>query len=902
MVPTAGDLGAMIGESVALDAENMTERLSGERAFALLTDGAQIEIRRLGEADVDAVRELHEELCEESLYLRFFGLNRAMAGEVAGRVCRADGADDAALGAWLHGDLVGVAEYEPTGVPGEAEVAMAVADRMHHRGVGTLLLEHLGSLARAGGLVAFRADTLPENSAMLRVFADAGLAARQRTYEGVVELTIPLVCDDEYLDAVAERERRADVASLEPLLRPRAVVVIGASRERGTVGAELLRNIIAGGFKGAVHAVNPHCAAGELHGAPCVATLTDLPGAPDLAVIAVPAPSVPGAAAACGRFGISALVVISSGLSADQGRGLLAACREYGMRLVGPNCLGIANTGIRLDATFGARPPAFGGAGVAVQSGGVGIALIEELSRLGIGVSTFASVGDKYDVSANDMLMWWESDERTRLGVLHVESFGNPRKFARMARRVAAKMPLLTVLAGRSAPGTRAAASHTAAAATPEVTRRALFEQAGIVATDDLGELVDAAAQLATQPLPGGPRVAVVSNAGGAGVLAADACADAGLAVPVLDEATRRVLARVLPSCAAVGNPVDTTAAVSAEAFRETIELVAADDAVDAVLALVVPTALGDLRGALGICRKPLAAVVLGQAETVTINDDAVPCYAYPENAARALAHAWRYARGRDVPQEPLPMLPGLRPDEAAGVVGGFLAGEPDGGWLPPAETYRLLESYGLPVAPWRWARTEDEAVAAARDLGGPVALKAHVSKILHKTAAGAIELGLDGEQAVQAAFGRLSQRFGGGLEGMLVQAMADQGVEVLCGAVQDEVFGAVVVFGGGGVDADASADRAARLAPLTARDAGELIGAPRLSALLLGRSARPAGDVDRLREVLLRLSRLAADHPEVGELDLNPAIVRPDGVVAVDARVRLAPRRRWDPYLRRLR
>ncbi|GAA1827790.1 GNAT family N-acetyltransferase [Actinomadura chokoriensis] len=880
----------------------MTERLSGARAFALLTDGTQIEIRRLGAGDLDAVRELHEGLCEESLYLRFFGLNRAMAGEVAGRVCRADGADHAALGAWLHGDLVGVAEYEPTGVPGEAEVAMAVADRMHHRGVGTLLLEHLGSLARAGGLVAFRADTLPENSAMLRVFADAGMAARQRTSAGVVELTVPLTCDDGYLDAVAERERRADVASLEPLLRPRSVVVIGASRKRGTVGAELLHNIVAGGFKGAVYAVNPHCAGTEMHGAPCVGTLADLPEAPDLAVVAVPASSVPGVAAACGRFGISALVVVSSGLSADQGRGLLAVCREYGMRLVGPNCLGIANTGIRLDATFAARRAVFGDAGVAVQSGGVGIALIEELSRLGIGVSTFASVGDKYDVSANDLLMWWESDETTRLGVLHVESFGNPRKFARTARRVTAKMPLLTVLAGRSAPGSRAAASHTAAAATPDLTRRALFEQAGIVATDDLGELVDAAALLATQPLPGGPRVAVVSNAGGAGVLAADACSDAGLTVPVVDEATRRVLARVLPSCAAVGNPVDTTAAVSADAFREAIELVAADGAVDAVLALVVPTALGDLRSALRNCRKPLAAVVLGQAETVTINDDAVPCYAYPENAARALAHAWRYARGRDLPQESPPTLPGLRADEAAGIIDGYLTGEPDGGWLPPAETYRLLESYDLPVASWRWARTEDEAAEAARDLCGSVALKAHVPNVVHKSEAGALELDLDGEQAVRAAFGRLSERFGDDLRGMLVQAMADQGVEVLCGAVQDEVFGAVVIFGAGGVDTDALADRAARLAPLTTRDASELVRAPRLSALLLGHSARPPGDIERLQEVLLRLSRLAADHPEVSELDLNPTIVRPDGVVAVDARIRLVPRRRWDPYLRRLR
>src|SRR5690606_20443766 len=487
-VPTVGDLGTVKGRYALSEAMSMTEWSPGARAFALLTDGTQIEIRRLGAADLDAVRELHEGLSDESLYLRFFGLDRAMAADAARRVCRDDGGEHAALGAWLHGDLVGVAEYEPADAPGEAEVAMAVADRMHHRGVGTLLLEHLGSLARARGIVAFRADALPENSAMLRVFADAGMPVRQRIREGVVEVTIPLVPDDGYLDAVAERERRADVASLQPLLRPRSVVVIGASRERGTAGAELLHNIVAGGFKGAVYAVNPHCAGRDLHGAPCVATLADLPEPPDLAIVAVPAQSVPAVAAACGRSGIPALVVISSGLSADQGGRLLAVCREHGMRLVGPNCLGVANTEILLDATFGAHPPAGGTAGVAVQSGGVGIALIEELSRLGIGISTFASLGDKYDVSANDMLMWWESDETTRLGVLHVESFGNPRKFARTARRVAAKTPLLTVLAGRSASGARAAASHTAAAATPELTRRALFEQAGIVAADDLGE------------------------------------------------------------------------------------------------------------------------------------------------------------------------------------------------------------------------------------------------------------------------------------------------------------------------------------------------------------------------------------------------------------------------------
>ncbi|GAA2286325.1 bifunctional GNAT family N-acetyltransferase/acetate--CoA ligase family protein [Actinomadura luteofluorescens] len=880
----------------------MTQSLSGARVFALLTDGTQVEIRSLGEADREAVRDLHRGLSEESLYLRFFGLNRAVSEQVAGRVCRTDGEGHAALGAWLHGDLVGVAEYEPTDAPGEAEFAMVVADRVHHRGVGTLLLEHLGSLARAHGIVAFRADTLADNTAMLRVFADAGMAARRRSSGGVVELTLPLVSDDRYLDAVAERERRADVASLEPLMRPRTVAVVGASRRPGTVGAEVLRNLVSAGFGGAVYAVNPHAAGGDLHGAPCVAAPAGLPERPDLVVVAVPAGAVVRAAAECGRYGARGLVVISSGLTAGQGRDLLAVCREHGMRLVGPNCFGTANTAISLDATFGARHPVPGTAGVVAQSGGVGIALLEQLSRLGIGVSSFASVGDKYDVSANDLLMWWESDETTRLGILHVESFGNPRKFARTARRVAARMPLLTVLAGRSAPGTRAAASHTAAAATPEITRRALFEQAGIVATDDLGELVDAAALLASQPLPDGPRVAVVSNAGGAGVLAADACADAGLAVPVLGPDAQRRLTGLLPECAAVANPVDTTAAVSAELFRSALETVAADESVDIVLALVAPTALADLRGALGGCGKPVAAVVLGQPESVVVNEQGVPCYGYPENAVRAFARAFSYARRRGVPPDAPPVLPGLMPVEAAGIVDGFLATRPEGGWLPPVETFRLLESYGLSLAPWCWARTEDETASAAREMGVPVAMKAHVPGVVHKTAAGALRLDLDGDREVREAFRSLAGRFGDALEGVVVQAMVDEGVEVLCGAVQEEVFGAVVIFGAGGVDADALADRTARLAPLTAREADELIREPRLSALLLGHPARPAGDLAALRDVLLRLSRLAAEHPEIAELDLNPTLVRPDGAVAVDARVRLLPRRSWDPYLRRLR
>ncbi|MFG2006244.1 GNAT family N-acetyltransferase [Spirillospora sp. NPDC048911] len=880
----------------------MTQLATPMPVFALLTDGAQVEIRPLVPGDREAIAQLHRGLSTESLYLRFFAVNRGMADQVAARLCREPGPGHAGLGAWLRDELVGVAEYEAIGTEDVAEVALAVADHMHHRGVGTLLLEHLASLARARGIRAFKGDALAENVAMLRVFADAGMPAFRHFDGGVVEVMMPLSMGDRYLDTIAERERNADLASLKPLLRPASVVVVGAGRRESSPGGAVLQSLRSAGFEGTLYAVNPHAAGRQMRGVPCFGSVADLPEPVDLAVVAVPAAAVPDVATGCGERGVASLVVLSSGLNADQGRALLATCHRYGMRLVGPNCLGLANSDIALDATFAKGHPRPGSAGMVVQSGGVGIALLDHLSRLGIGVSSFASVGDKYDVSANDMLMWWESDAATRLGIVHVESFGNPRKFARTARRVGRQLPLLTVMAGRSDPGRRAAASHTAAALTSEVVRRALFTQAGIVTTDGLGDLVDAAALLGTQPLPAGPRVAIVSNAGGAGVLAADACVDAGLSVLSLGRRAQERLRALLPECAAVGNPVDTTAAVSLEAFREAAELAGEDEGVDAVLIVVAPTALGELDAGAEVSGKPVTAVVLGQAESVEITEQGLPSYAFPENAAKAMARAWSYARWRARPAGVAPELKGLLAAEVRSIIESHLVAEPGGGWLPPRETLRLLEAYDLPMVPWRWVTSADAAVKAAAELGGRVALKAHVPGVVHKTAGGALQLDLRGADDVRNAYRWLADRFGTSMQGVLVQAMAQDGVEVLCGSVQDDVFGPVVVFGTGGVDTDAFGDRAALLAPITDADAAELIDQVRVAPLLHGHPARPAGALDELRDLLVRLSLLADHHPEIAELDLNPIIVRPDGVLAVDARIRLAPGRAWDPYLRRLR
>jgi acyl-CoA synthetase (NDP forming)/GNAT superfamily N-acetyltransferase len=911
----------------------------GQSVYALLADGGTIEIRAAVPEDAEAVREMHAALSPENLYLRFFSLSPHSAQREAQRVCRAPDNSHGALLAWLDGRLAGVASYELTGTSGAAEIAFAVPDDLHHKGIGTLLLEHLVSLARLRGLTDFTATTLTVNSAMLCVFADAGLPVRRSMADGEVQLTFPLPGGDgdqaldAYLRAVASRESRADVASLRHLLQPRSVAVIGAGRHRSSVGRAILRNIVASGFAGPVYAVNPH--ARSLEGVPCVASVADLPQPPELAVIAVPAAAVPKVAADCGSAGTRALAVITAGLG-TAGPDLLAICRRHGMRLAGPNCLGIMVPATGLNATFAPRPAAPGVAGLAVQSGGVGIALLEQLSRLGVGVSSFASLGDKYDVSSNDLLMWWEQDDVTRLAVLYVESFGSPREFARTARRVGRRMPVLTVIGGRSAAGQSAAASHTAAAATPLVTQEALFSQAGVVATHSMGELVGAAALLASQPLPAGNRVAVISNAGGAGVLAADACQDNGLTMAGLLPETRRQLRVLLPAGATVGGPIDTSAAVTGPVFRAALERVAADEGVDAVMAVAVPTALGDLTAAITAAEvaKPMAAVLLDQPETVrllaragrdgaapsgpagmTPPDDAtitaaaarpavagLPGYAFPEAAARALGHAARYRAWRDRPEGRVPALSGVRTRAARELAAAFLAASPDGGWLPASQVDELLACYQIPLAETVPVSGEEQALQAAALLGRSVALKAEVTGLIHKSDAGAVRLDLRTPQEVAGAYRELAARFGSLLEKVLVQPMLRGGTETLIGVVQEPVFGPLVVFGLGGVNTDMLGDRSARLTPLTRADADEMIRDLRAAPLLLGHQGSQPADTGALADILLRVSRLADDLPEVAELDLNPVIARPDGACAVDARVRLVAAEHRDPFLRRLR
>ncbi|WP_431682631.1 GNAT family N-acetyltransferase [Kitasatospora sp. KL5] len=892
---------------------------------ALLTDGTTVLVRPVEAGDRAAVLELHAHgMSEESRRMRFLGTSHRAPELAADRLCGPGRSGVLALGAWADGELVGEADCQAAAESGgeSAELAMAVADAWHHRGVGTLLVEHLVHAARKRGVREFVADTLAGNRAVHKVFSDLGLPVHRHLDHGEIRVRVPLVEEDEgYLRAVDERGRTADLASLAALLRPRAVAVVGASRRTGSVGRTVLLKIRRGGFTGPVWAVNPHTEV--IAGEPAYPGIAALPGVPDLAVLAVPPAAVPGAAEECGRAGTKALVVLTSGLDAAQVRQLMHSCRRHSMRLVGPNSLGIAQTDpeIRLDAEFGGAFPLPGTAGVAVQSGGVGIALLQRLAWLGIGVSSFVSLGDKYDVSGNDLLQWWESDGRTDLALLHLESFGSPRAFARTARRVTRTLPVLTVDAGRSDAGRRGAASHTAAAATPTVTRETLFRRAGITAAHSVAELVETAALFHTQPLPDGRgRVAVVSNAGGIGVLAADACAAAGLALPPLPADTVAELRDLLPAGAGTANPVDTTAAVGPAQLRACLDALARADTVDALVVCLVPTALVQedadrplhaLLDGPGRRHLPVAAVLLDQEVPVQYRTCAdggrLPSYADPAAAARALAHARDRARWLAEPPS-APASP--QAGDTAGarrLVDVFLAAHPDGGWLDPETTADLLDCYRLPLTASILARSEHEAALTARTLRpfgheGRIAAKAYWPGQVHKSTEGAVRLGIGSAAQAQECYRDFRDRFGDRMTGVLFQPMAPPGVELLVGAVQDEVFGPLVLLGLGGTATDVLGDRTTRLAPLTERDLETMPADLRAAPLILGRPGAPEADLTGLRRVLAGVSAMACDLPQLVEADLNPLIARPDGVVCVDARIRVEPRPSYDPYLRRLR
>jgi len=896
--PTAGD-----------DRDSPTDRVD-----ALTADGAIVEIRPLSGADVSGVADLFRRASAGSLRLRFFTApGRPAVGAEVARLTRPAGPEHATIAAELAGEVVGVASYERHGADDpKAEFAVFVDDAQQGRGIGTLLLEHLAAHARRHGVTQLYGEVLAGNARMLRMAGDLAASAASRLPDGVVEVTVATTADETALAGVDARDRAAERASLRPLLAPRSVAVVGAGRRPGGVGHEVLKGLVEYGFTGPVYPVNPH--ATVVAGVPAYPSLTQLPGPVELVVVAVPADQVAGVLADAATAGARAAVILTAGFSETGAAGrsgqaeLVRIARAAGIRLVGPNCLGVVNTDpqVRLDASFAPDPPRRGGLAVASQSGAVGIAVLEHASRAGCGISSFVSLGNKADVSGNDLIAYWYDDPATTAVALYLESFGNPRRFARVARALARRKPVLAVFSGRSAAGQRAGASHTAAAATPGVAVDTLFAQAGVVRADNLGELIDAARILTDQPLPAGIRLAVIGNAGGANVLAADAAEAEGLTVPA--------------QVAGVDNPFDLGAGATPEALSGELTVIAESGQVDGVLAIVAATRTNDppaLRAAIAAVadehpQLPIAVVVLGGGEVTAVSPRPahhpqpvgarrLPVYDLPERAVRAIGHAARYAAWRREPLGSRPELAGV--DTAAGRAAVRSALASGQGWQTYERIAPILSAYGIPLLGSRTVRSAVEAMAAADELGYPVVLKAADPQLVHKSDIGAVYLGLGGPEAVDAAYRAIAAVVGQPTPAVLVQPMASGTVELVAGIVHDPLFGSLVMAGLGGVHTDLLGDRTFRLVPMTDLDAGRMWRSLRGAPLLTGYRGAPQVDTGAVEDLLLRLGRLAEEQPEIAELDLNPVLVGPDAAVVVDAKLRLAPTgEEPDPHLRRLR
>jgi len=698
--------------------------------------------------------------------------------------------------------------------------------------------------------------------------------------------------------------------SLGPLLRPRSVAVIGASRSRGTIAGEVFHNLVSAGFPGAVYPVNR--TSDVVQSVRAYRSVTDVPSEVDLAVIVVPAAHVLEAVDECGKKGVRAIVVITAGFGETGKAGqalqneLLGRVRRYGMRMVGPNCLGILNAdpSVSLDATFAPTYPPFGNVAFSSQSGALGLAILDYARELGLGISQFVSMGNKADVSGNDLLEYWEKDDATRVVLLYLENLGNPRKFIEIARRVSRKKPIAVVKSGRTEAGARAASSHTGSLAGLDVAVDAILGQAGVLRTDTMDELFDVAMLLANQPVPRGKRVAILTNAGGPGIMASDALESRGLGVVMLPEATQAALRAFLPAEASVRNPVDMIASAPAESYERALRILLETDVVDAVLVLFVPPIVTEATDvAQAILRaaahtdKTVLTCFMGQRgvpEAVSeLRHKRFPSYAFPEAAAAALNKAVRYGEWLASPEGETPVLDGIDRARGAAIVDRDL-GPAGGRWLGPAEVRDLLAAYGIRFAASAEAATADEAARAAEAVGFPLALKLVSDTITHKSDVGGVVLRLHSAQEVRSAFVALEERLAGmgrraEMKGVQLQAMVTGGVETFIGATRDPEFGHLLGFGIGGVYVELWKDVVFRVAPLRDVDAEAMIAQIRGRALLEGFRGGPTVDKGALTDALLRVSAMVEAHPRIVEIDINPLMALPHGAIAVDARIRVS-------------
>ena len=812
----------------------------------LLSDGTTVHLRQIRPDDGAGIVAMHSRFSERTRYLRYFSPYPRIPERDLHRFVNVDHDVREAFVIETGGRILAVGRYERLGPEAaDAEVALVVEDAYQGRGIGSVLLEHLAAAAREAGVSRFVAEVLPENSTMLRVFADAGYQVQRQYADGVVHLTFPIALTEQSLEVQWRREQRAEARSIARLLAPRGVAVYGASASGHGVGAAILGHLRDGGFTGAVHPIHP--TAGTVGGLPALRSAGLAEGI-DLAVVAVPPEAVPGVVGDASAAGVHGLVVVSAGFSetgTDEGRAaereLTRAAHAAGMRVVGPNCLGVANThdGVRLNATLAPHLPLPGRAGFFSQSGALGVALLAEADRRGLGLSSFVSAGNRADVSGNDLLQYWEDDPGTDVILLYLESFGNPRKFARLARRIGRTKPIVAVASLARPPGPGPDRAGVAA----------LFAHAGMIRVDTVAELFDVGVLLAHQPLPAGPRVGIVGNSTALTRLAAAACVDGGLAV-------------------AEGYPRHLPAQTGAHDFGDALADAAIDGGVDAIVVALAPPVPGQLSDEDADFAAALASVALAGDKPTVVSSlvdrmpAGVPAYPSVEEAVRALARVAAYA-------EWLRRPPGTVPEVAT------------------VDSFDVLTAYGVEVVPSLPAESAQEAVAAAGRLGYPVALKSATEGLRHRLDLGAVRLDLIDESTVARAYAEMAAHFG---SGVLVQAMVPPGVACVVELVEDPAFGPVVGFGLGGVATELLGDRVWRPAPLTDRDAAAMVDEPRAAPLLRGYGG--VGRVDRaaLAQLLIRVGRLADERPEVRELRLNPVLARADGLSVLHAEVVLGP------------
>jgi len=853
----------------------------------VLRDGSTIHLRPLRPDETSTLRFLREQVARGGSHARW---NDVPEDPTRGFILVGE----------ASGDVHAVGGYAiDRARPDRAEVGFAIATPLQGRGVGTRMLEVLAKIAWQQQVRVFDAWVGSESEPVMRMLLDSGFEIQRRMDGGTYHVTLSLAHTDAYLERAAGRSEIAATASMKAFFEPGSVAVVGASRERGKIGAEVLHNLIDDGYTGRLFAVHPTAAI--VDGIAAYPRVTDIPGDLDMAVICVPARLVSGVVDDCIAKGVKALVVITAGFAETGAAGralemeLLARVRQAGIRMVGPNCMGVLNTdpAVRLNATFSPVSPPAGSVAMSTQSGALGLAILDYARGLNIGLSTFVSVGNKADVSSNDLIQYWANDARTQVILLYVESFGNPRKFSQIARRVGRRKPIVAVKSGRSAAGARAASSHTGAMASRDAIVDALFRQAGVIRTDTIEELFDVAMLFSSQPVPTGRRVAILTNAGGPGILAADACEARGLELPPLSEASVTALRSMLAPEASVANPVDMIASASPDQYERALATVLADDRVDSVLVIFIPPLVTRAEDVAEAVKRAIAArpgkpvlAIFMSAQGASPLLAPIPCFRFPEAAAVALARATTYGEWLATPWEAPAEMPDVDRDAARAVVDEVL--ESGGGWLTPAQSRTLLSAVRIAMPDEAIVATEDEAAAAADRIGYPVVLKAVGERIVHKTELGAVIVNLETADDVRAAWRDLTSRLSSLMTGGLVQEFVTGGVEMLAGAVEDPTFGPVIACATGGTRAELFADSQFRLHPLTERDAAAMIDGLRGAALLRGFRGAPPADEAALRESLLRLSALMGLCPEIQELDINPLVVLSSGTRAVDTRIRV--------------